>query len=398
MIVARCRQCDKAYRAADDQAGRRLRCKACGGVVTVPGGRPTASTPVPKPRLTPPPPPFVDLPVDEPLPLPPGGTGASHPARAAVDWAQYFWCYPGVPLLVLICGLVGLVGAIASGQWWAVPACMLGGAVRAVRFVPRLRLMARRFLIGNVNPAVVLAADRGPWRVAVLTDLATRRGVEAPAIRIMTAPLGRMAGGPPRAGMRLAAPSLYGGRLGDGADRWANFAPVIANCCIRSPATLNRLLRLIPEADWRELDDRLTDLPDRRLGLHRLWPGGRPTYDSTTAGPIARGGLAAAVALILVGLVAVSAVRLGYVRRADAPPEGPGVATPNLPLTTPPAPSLLPRSPPPFVTPGGDRSIRVPSPPPPLPRLSMPDPFETARRLRETMAGAATRRARPGAR
>lgn len=45
--------CGKKYRTPDDSAGKKLRCKGCGEVVRVPGGkakRPSGATPVPAPR------------------------------------------------------------------------------------------------------------------------------------------------------------------------------------------------------------------------------------------------------------------------------------------------------------------------------------------------------------
>src|SRR3954468_2651033 len=42
-LVARCGNCGKSYRVDDALAGKRARCKACGGVVDVPSEQGTAS-------------------------------------------------------------------------------------------------------------------------------------------------------------------------------------------------------------------------------------------------------------------------------------------------------------------------------------------------------------------
>ena len=45
-IAARCADCGKGYKVADEWAGKRIRCKSCGGVIQIPGtasGAPAAA-------------------------------------------------------------------------------------------------------------------------------------------------------------------------------------------------------------------------------------------------------------------------------------------------------------------------------------------------------------------
>src|SRR4051794_8698715 len=44
-LVARCDSCRKAFKLDDKLAGKKVRCKACGGVITVPRGAGAAATP-----------------------------------------------------------------------------------------------------------------------------------------------------------------------------------------------------------------------------------------------------------------------------------------------------------------------------------------------------------------
>ena len=65
MIHITCRHCSRAIRAADEYAGKKIRCPGCKEVLALPGGAPaTAVQPPPVVKAAPPPPP-KRRPVDE---------------------------------------------------------------------------------------------------------------------------------------------------------------------------------------------------------------------------------------------------------------------------------------------------------------------------------------------
>ena len=303
-------ECGRAYRVSEAQAGKRLRCKACGSAIAIPvvatQVEQISSTPPRVKKIKPKPAPAAALPMDQPIPLGPNGSGASNPARAAVDLVQYFYCYPGVPLFIGMFALVGLIGAIASGKWWVLLVCILAACIRAIRFVPQIKYNIQRFRSGNVNPAIVLPRERGgPWKVAVFADMDTGTGQVMPAIHIGVFPLARMAGGPPMAGMRLVAPTLYGGYPNRAA--WSFIRPMIANCSVRNPLTLNRLNASIPEQEWRWLEEFVPLLPSHAAGLHPFWPGGK-FVTVPTPSKIQAIGFWFATSVILIALVGVIAI------------------------------------------------------------------------------------------
>jgi hypothetical protein len=244
------------------------------------------------------------MPMDDPIPLAPNESTASNPGRTKVDLVQYFFCYPGTPLFILVFFLTGLVSAIATGIWWMVPLATGVGCVKGARqFRPILNII-NRFRRGNVNPAVVMEkSGLFTWKVAVFADLdTTGTGDAKPAIYVGNFPLARMAGGPPSPGMRLVAPSSYYGRPGERA--WSYFLPMVANCCVRNPLTLNRLVASVPAEEWDWLESSLPLIPSQKPGIYPLWEGGKnvPLREKST---ILTVGFYFATAVVLLALIAV---------------------------------------------------------------------------------------------
>src|SRR5438874_2390660 len=52
-LAAQCRDCKKVYNVGEHQAGKKFRCKACGGVIVVPGVAGASPAPPTKPATRP---------------------------------------------------------------------------------------------------------------------------------------------------------------------------------------------------------------------------------------------------------------------------------------------------------------------------------------------------------
>jgi hypothetical protein len=281
-------------------AGKRVRCKACNAGISIPGAVAPHREAVPQ------------IPVDEPIPLEPGESTASNPARARVDFLRYFYCYPIFPIVMGLFLVAGLTASILSGSWWILPLCLLMGGFKARRFATGIFDNIRRFKRGNVNPGVILnRSGLFNWKVAIFVDLTTRSGASKPAIYIGTFPLSRMAGGPPKAGMRVVAPTRYGGY--PDRDAWSFVTPMVANCAVSNPLTLNRLMLSLGPEDWDELDRYLPRVPSHDDGLYPLWPGGK-VEPIQKLSPIVKIGLwFVAVVLLMSLLLALFGKQLGII-------------------------------------------------------------------------------------
>ncbi len=258
--------CGKRLRVRDDLAGKRIRCPGCKTLQDAP--RPAA------PRPRPPQPP------DEP-PVEMSALGrllstalASNPARVKVRPGMYVRCYPRWPAvwcLALLGTLALAVGSPLAG--WGL------GAAIGLWFLAGIALLCNlwywfrvkhKFLWGDVRPAKVVSVR--PYRVAVHTDLSKESG-SYPVIKVLDQPLGRMHGGPPQLGDRLATAALY-----EGAERtnyWPDFSPQVVNCATRDGRAIARVVASIPEEDWRELEAGLAKVPTpEQPGMYYLGPAG----------------------------------------------------------------------------------------------------------------------------
>lgn len=186
---------------------------------------------------------------------------ASNPGRlevqpwpATLAFPRHFLQY-AVPLVLL----AGLTVAV---HWLFVLALGYVGLQALYAWV-RLR---EHFRYGCANPGVVLS--RKPDLVAVYTDL--RRGLKRyPAIKIVAAPLGRMTGGAPAPGTRLAAVSLY--FRGEAPDHWRDIHPLLVPLVTRDRGDIERVLDSIEPEHWEELERALDEIPSpHQPGLHHV--------------------------------------------------------------------------------------------------------------------------------
>jgi hypothetical protein len=131
-------------------------------------------------------------------------------------------------------------------------------------------------------PAKVVSVR--PYRVAVYADLSKGEGFR-PAIKVLDQPLGRMAGGPPSEGARLAA--LVGYEPFSKEEHWQDFDACVVNCVTRDERTLERVRASVPSEQWRTLEAGLARVPaPDQPGLYQLdLPGASWEEESPGAGP-----------------------------------------------------------------------------------------------------------------
>jgi hypothetical protein len=168
---------------------------------------------------------------------------------------------------------------------------------------------------GCLCPAVVLSVQ--PYRIAVYTDL-TMGGPSRHAIKVLRAPLGRMTGGPPAVGQKLATIAMYWRRTTRG--YYGNFDPRVVNCATRDEAKIQHALARIPDADWQALYAGLKQLGNQpRPGLYHIDFKREPVRVAGAGDPqLVLVGVFFLVALLICGglLGAPSAFR-GLAERAD---------------------------------------------------------------------------------
>jgi hypothetical protein len=188
-------------------------------------------------------------------------------ANVRVEWWHYYRGFPGQAALGIAVAMLGMVGAVVTHPAYAVVAafgaCALFAEFAGVRC---------RFRTGQPCPAIVISQD--PTLVAIGTDLRTPGGSSAmPAVRILWQPLGRLVGGAPAVGTRLAAVGTYVPPARRGA--WSDFDARVVRCATRDEVEVMRVTQLLGERDWEDLEALIGRLSARRAGLHTLWDDNR---------------------------------------------------------------------------------------------------------------------------
>ncbi len=249
--------CGKRLRVREERAGKRVRCPGCGRALTVPEAEPSAEEVQQFLRV------LVTRSemnaADRLLSL---GTAASNPGDLRVNYVRYFLAFPDRPLVLAAV----LLGALALAWWVHWGFWILAGLAALVNlfFWYGVRM---HFRYGCVNPARVVATD--PYLVAVVTDLNTGGGGNWDVVKILRQPLGRMTGGPPALGDRLATVALYRGNVD--ASHWDDFFPKVVNCVTTDEAEIERVFRSLGPQEWKELDEGLRQVPrPYEPGLYRV--------------------------------------------------------------------------------------------------------------------------------
>lgn len=194
-------------------------------------------------------------------------TYASNPAMLPVSFTRLL-ATGDIELWTVVVILPVMFGIkVFTGRPWTMVWAALVGC--AVVLWTILRARKAKFRAGDVCPGIVIS-DK-PWMVAVLTNMAADEGRPRPVIKILRQPLGRMAGGAPQIGARVAAVAWYQGPPKGGA--WRDFMPDVVNCGSDDLPGIERVLSSIRQAEWAELEAGLAQLPDKKEGLHWLQRG-----------------------------------------------------------------------------------------------------------------------------
>lgn len=276
-ITVKC-ACGSTLRAPDAMAGKKARCPQCKEVLAVPE-LPTMllndEVPLPKPKaarpasraermeqLNPVAPEKSDAPeqtaLDKQLS---SDTQASNPGNVKVDFLFTFMNYPGGTLFMLALGALFL----GLGIWnlTSAQAGKTGGGFLAAWVTTwgvcgwAWYVFSRLMIYGCANPGVIVDADNG--LVAVITDLDCGIGEEHWTIKIVKAPLARMAGGPPEDGARIGTVAGY---MGDGSKgHWDTFEPHPVNCITRDLKRIRKVMATFSERDWALLQEGLKEVP-----------------------------------------------------------------------------------------------------------------------------------------
>jgi hypothetical protein len=124
------------------------------------------------------------------------------------------------------------------------------------------------FIAGCVNPSRVVSVD--PPLVAALTDLT--KGANPTKwnyIKVLRQPLSSMTGGPPQLGQQLSTIAYY--EQSDNPEHWNDFHPTVVNCVTWKQLEIDRILTILPESEWRDLDAGLRQLPvPPPVGLYKV--------------------------------------------------------------------------------------------------------------------------------
>src|SRR5439155_6287057 len=195
---------------------------------------------------------------------------AGNPARVRIHLLHYTICHPNNLIIAAVSLIVGAGGALIASH----PAPLILSGVGVWMFFRGLARARAKFRSGDVCPGTVVSER--PYRIAVYTDLSTRGSNNRPAILIKRAALGRMTGGAPAIGARLATVALYQGFGNE--DAWRNFDPTVLACASTDAADIARVTASIPPSHWRQLDAALARLTGRKEGLYKLWLGTQNSY------------------------------------------------------------------------------------------------------------------------
>ena len=188
-------------------------------------------------------------------------TFASNPARLQLSAISWMAANPRVPAIAATMGLVGFIFLFIRLPVGVV--LLLAALLLVSRELKRAK---QKFLMGDVCPGTVLSAQDN--LVAVYTNLATGN-VPRPAIKILKQPLQRFTAEPAYDGMRVAAAALYFGDVRLPA--WKDFMPEVIHCVERDPDEIARVVGSIPEQEWQAFDGYLSQIPEARPGLYRMW-------------------------------------------------------------------------------------------------------------------------------
>lgn len=189
-------------------------------------------------------------------------TFASNPAQIDLNFAHWLAANPRHIVFDSVLAGGGLLLLLI--KWQAGVALLIATGIVIYRTRNDMR---GKFYRGDVCPGVVLSAESG--LVAVLADLKAATNIARPALKILKQPLGKIKAYALQDGMRVATVAEYYGNADQ--TTWKNFFPEVIPCSVHDAAENQRVLDSIPEEQWQALDQHLSQLPEPRPGLYRLW-------------------------------------------------------------------------------------------------------------------------------
>lgn len=190
------------------------------------------------------------------------GTSASRPGRMRVNLLKHLSCYPNDLVLYVLAAIVFYVVIVSSEKGAehklliAVAAIVSPAVLMYLNYVE----VRARFVHGDINPGVIVKKNL----VAVLANLSVD-GRPYYALKILAQPVRRMTGGEGEPGERVAAACLYS--RGVSGNHWRDFDFELVQCATRNEATIERVMRSIPEEEWQALEDAVASIEGR------LWSG-----------------------------------------------------------------------------------------------------------------------------
>jgi len=265
------------------------------------------------------------------------GTYASNPCLMRLNTTAWLATHPAHLVLT---GAVFLAGVVTLFHILPLGLVLMFASVSAL--FQTLREVKKKYLMGDVCPAIVLSAQQN--LIAVYTNLAASARKPFPAIKILRQPLQRLPK-PAYDGMRLATVALYSGHISW--QYWRNFSPEAVACIVTDAEENARVLNSIPQSDWQALDEWLAGIPEAKPGLYKLWEmnfatagEAEPTapakpWFKTIPAIIAFSVVGAIFGLVLLAYV-IGTIGLHRMRQAPANPTPPRYYAPTAPGTPPP--------------------------------------------------------------
>jgi hypothetical protein len=205
-----------------------------------------------------------------------------NPAGLHLPWSRRLRYFPiqavfgALAMALLTYALAEKIHAALFNRHGLTPQLLVLAVVATAGFIAFWYGARRHFIIGDLNPAVVVSVN--PPLAAVFTDLGKQPPYPAyPIIKVVSVRLsGRDGEPPPQVGEKLVVVSVYFADARPGAPAWANINPIPAYVATGDPQTHRALAEHLGESQWDELNAYLSQVrKPYRKGLFRLRP--RPT-------------------------------------------------------------------------------------------------------------------------
>jgi hypothetical protein len=120
---------------------------------------------------------------------------------------------------------------------------------------------------------------------------------------------------------------------------WRQFDPHVINCLTNDERVIQRALSSIPLEEWHDLEEALSQIPEKNPGMYRLWEKswqkGKPLFLKTGLGKVAAFAIIGVVCLGLIVPILFGVARNALGNRPPLPPARPGPMQADLPRHAP---------------------------------------------------------------